>query len=145
MKSIREILGRQTIHPFPARMAPGLALDAIGDTSKCLKVLDPMSGSGTVLAVARAKGHRAVGIDCDPLSVLLAKTWTTSIDVQNVESSASNVLDRARKLFRRSKSGEAYPTVDDETRKFLRFWFDDYARKQLYCLAKCIGLSLIHI
>ncbi|APZ92644.1 hypothetical protein [Fuerstiella marisgermanici] len=139
MKSIREILGRQTIHPFPARMAPDLALNAIGDTDSCLNILDPMSGSGTVLAVARANGHRAIGIDCDPLSVLLAKTWTTSIDPETVATKASIVLDRARKLFRECKSGQAYPTVDDETRKFLRFWFDDYARKQLHCLAKCIG------
>ena len=79
MRSIREILGRQTIHPFPARMSPDIALNVLSASrqKKSLKVLDPMVGSGTVLAVARANGHRAIGIDCDPLSVLLAKTWTS--------------------------------------------------------------------
>jgi len=28
-KSVHEILGRDSVHPFPARMAPGLALDVI--------------------------------------------------------------------------------------------------------------------
>ena len=62
-KTIFETLGRHPIHPFPARMAPGIALDALGTTDGPLPVLDPMSGSGTVLAVARAKGHEAFGID----------------------------------------------------------------------------------
>ena len=138
MRSICEILGRQTIHPFPARMAPELALDAMGESKNRLTVLDPMSGSGTVLAVARANGHRAIGIDCDPLAILLAKTWTTSINIKLVETAATNVLERSKKLFRESPYGAAYPTEDDETREFLRFWFDDYARKQLYCLGTSI-------
>lgn len=141
MKSIREILGRQTIHPFPARMAPDIALEALGASKykKPLKVLDPMVGSGTVLAVARANGHRAIGIDCDPLSVLLAKTWTSPINLKNTDLQALLVLERAKALFTRTKYSEAYPTSDKKTQKFLRFWFDDYSRKQLYCLAKCIG------
>ena len=55
-KSIYEILGRDSVHPFPARMAPGLALDLIAECRKPLRILDPMSGSGTVLAVAHSKG-----------------------------------------------------------------------------------------
>jgi len=120
-------------------MAPELALDAIGGNKKSLKVLDPMSGSGTVPAVARANGHRAIGIDSDPLSVLLAKTWTTSTELEKVEETARNVLQRAKCLFLRIRYGDAYPTQDEKTRKFLRFWFDNYSRKQLYCLATCIG------
>ncbi len=71
-KTILETLGRNPIHPFPARMSPGIALEALGEKSESLRVLDPMTGSGTVLAVARAKGHRAFGFDLDPLAVLLA-------------------------------------------------------------------------
>jgi tRNA G10 N-methylase Trm11 len=71
-KTIFETLGRNPIHPFPARMAPGIALEALGQGDRPLRVLDPMVGSGTVLAVARAKGHRAYGVDLDPLAVLLS-------------------------------------------------------------------------
>ena len=35
------------IHPFPARMAPELAIDALHLLPKGSLVLDPMAGSGT--------------------------------------------------------------------------------------------------
>src|SRR5207247_3938961 len=91
-KTIFEILGRDPIHPFPARMAPGIALEALGETDVPLRVLDPMVGSGTVLAVARAKGHRAFGVDLDPLAVLLAGVWTRTVDAEGVKDKASEVL-----------------------------------------------------
>ena len=65
-------LDRLPVHPFPARMAPGIALQAVSKSRRRLKVLDPMMGSGTVLVAARAKGHHAIGIDIDPLAVLMA-------------------------------------------------------------------------
>ena len=43
-KNVYEILGRDSVHPFPARMAPGLALDVIAECPKPLRILDPMSG-----------------------------------------------------------------------------------------------------
>src|SRR5947209_4693747 len=135
-KTIFEILGRNPIHPFPARMAPGIALEALGESKTPLRVLDPMAGSGTVLAVARSKGHRAFGVDLDPLAVLLAGVWTRTVDPQLVEDKAAQVLDRAKSAFEPLKSGKAYPIgSDDETRKFIRFWFDDYARRQLAALS----------
>ena len=118
-KTIHEALGRDPVHPFPARMAAGIALDAMRDVRVPLRVLDPMSGSGTVLAVARANGHRAIGIDIDPLAVLIARVWTTSIDREAVVTEASAVLSRARRVFVTLPSSEGYPHgVDDETRRF---------------------------
>jgi tRNA G10 N-methylase Trm11 len=46
-------------------MAPGIALSALSSAEKPLRVLDPMMGSGTVLAMARAHGHYATGVDVD--------------------------------------------------------------------------------
>ena len=138
-KSVYEILGRNSVHPFPARMAPGLALDVIGQCRKPLRVLDPMSGSGTVLAVAHSKGHHAVGVDLDPLAVLISRVWTTAIDVDAVRDRASTTLDNARRIFSSLPTRDAYPTnADSETRQFTRYWFDDYARRQLASLATAI-------
>ena len=118
-KTILETLGRSPIHPFPARMAPGIALEALGESNSALRVLDPMAGSGTVLAVARANGHRAFGVDLDPLAVLIASVWTRTVD---------------------ATTGRGYPLDSDgETREFIRYWFDDYARRQLAALAGAIG------
>jgi SAM-dependent methyltransferase len=138
-KTILETVGRSPIHPFPARMAPGIALDALGESATPLRVLDPMVGSGTVLAVARAKGHHAIGVDIDPLAVLLAGVWTRTIDPVEANEKAKEVLDRAKRYFADLPSGRAYPeTSDEETRKFIRYWFDDYARRQLAALSTTI-------
>jgi DNA modification methylase len=135
-KSIGEILGRDPVHPFPARMAPDIALDAIASAKGELRVFDPMMGSGTVLAVARSQGHRAFGTDLDPLAVLIARVWTTAIDPEEVRDKAAEVLARARLVFTSLKAADAYPlSADEETRKFAAYWFDAYARKQLAALA----------
>ncbi len=138
-KTILEAVGRSPIHPFPARMAPGIALDALGESKVPLRVLDPMAGSGTVLAVARAKGHHAIGVDIDPLAVLLAGVWTRTIDPAEVNDKAEEVLEKAKVRFGPLSSGDAYPIgSDEETRKFIRYWFDDYARRQLTALSTTI-------
>ena len=120
-------------------MAPSIALEAIGTFDSGQRVLDPMSGSGTVLAVARSQGHRAFGIDCDPLAVLNSKVWTTAIDPEVVQHKAKDVLSRANLLFEETAIRDAYPSnADDETRRFIRFWFDQRSRRQLAALATCI-------
>lgn len=138
-KTIIETLGRSPIHPFPARMAPGIALDALGESKAPLKVLDPMAGSGTVIAVARANGHLAYGVDLDPLAVLLASVWTRTVDARRVNEKAAEVLDRAKEALGLLPSRLAYPAgSDDKTRKFIRYWFDSYARRQLTALSGAI-------
>jgi SAM-dependent methyltransferase len=121
-------------------MAPDIVLDAIDGLDGSVRLLDPMMGSGTVLAIARSEGHRVVGVDTDPLAVLLARVWTTTIDAEVVLEKAVEVLARAKVLFQTLTVGKAYPkNADAETRKFLRYWFDDYARRQLAALATAIG------
>ncbi|WP_339028962.1 hypothetical protein WI604_30240 [Bradyrhizobium symbiodeficiens] len=138
-KTIQQALGRDPVHPFPARMAPGIALDILASEPERIRVLDPMMGSGTVLAMARAKGHSAIGIDIDPLAVLLARVWTTTVDASQVRLAASRVLDRAREKFATCATGDAYPAnADMQTRQFVRYWFDAYARRQLTALAEAI-------
>lgn len=139
-KTIFEALGRHPIHPFPARMAPGIALDALSETEGPIRVLDPMTGSGTVLAVARANGHKAIGVDLDPLAVLLAGVWTRTVNAEEITDKADEVLSRARSAFPQMNLAAAYPTcADDETRQFIRYWFDPYARRQLATLATAIS------
>lgn len=139
-KTIYEILGRRPVHPFPARMAPGIALEFLAEQQTPLRVLDPMMGSGTVLAVARSKGHGVFGIDIDPLAVLISKVWTTVVDGEAVKRKASEVLNRARAVFTTLPIRKAYPRgADEETRRFVTYWFDGYARRQLAALVTVIG------
>lgn len=138
-QTVFQTLGRHPIHPFPARMAPGIALNALSEATVPFRVLDPMAGSGTVLAVARANGHRAFGRDLDPLAVLLARVWTRTVDGDSVRLKSYEVLDRAKKVFGTVRLRNAYPQgADKETCAFIRYWFDDYARRQLAALAAVI-------
>ena len=123
-------------------MAPGILLSTWLQTVErtSLRVLDPMSGSGTVLAVARAKGHYAIGVDIDPLSVLISKVWTSSIDTNRpCRRQATEVLELARRTF---ASLWQWRRIPQEFRrgdsKIVRFWFDDYVRRQLASLATAI-------
>jgi hypothetical protein len=98
-----------------------------------------MMGSGTVRAVARSQGHRAMGVDIDPLAVLISKVWTTAVDTEAVQDKAVEVLDRAVDIFKTLPTRNAYPRgADQETKQFVSFWFDDYARRQLVSLATAI-------
>ena len=140
LTSISDVLGRKTIHPFPARMAPMIALEALGESREPLRILDPMVGSGTVVAVAQASGHNALGFDTDPLAALLARVWTTPIDRDVLLEKAAIVLKRAQKTFADLALREAYPKdADDESRKFIRYWFDGRARRELASLSISIG------
>jgi len=128
------------IHPFPARMAPSIVWDALPDGRKPLRILDPMSGSGTTLVCARAKGHRAIGCDTDPLALTIARAWCSDVARDRLTLRAGLVLARARDLAEQWKCSDVYPKgADDETRQFVNFWFDSDNRRQLTALSTCIA------
>lgn len=71
-------------HKYPAKFIPQIPGWAIrrylGEKGKSL-VLDPFSGSGTTLVEAALTGNSSIGVDIDPLSVLIAKVKTTPLDI----------------------------------------------------------------
>jgi hypothetical protein len=106
-------------HPFPARMAPEIALSMVA-SGGAGRVLDPMCGSGTVLRAALAAGRTAIGFDVDPLAVLMSRVWTGG-PLEELESTANSVVSR-------SLSGAVQPRLewmdsDRETSEFVSFWF----------------------
>lgn len=129
------------IHPFPARMAPSIVLNRLPSAKKRpLNVLDPMAGSGTTLVNARSKGHKAIGCDTDPLAVLISRVWCADIDPEKCTQAAKTVVISARERYRDISEAVAYPSnADDETRSFIRYWFDAIARKQLTALSEVIS------
>lgn len=128
-------MSARTIHPFPARMAPDVALRSIPsrEAGKAL-VLDPMCGSGTVLSVAVEHGHDAIGFDVDPLAVLMSRVATTAIDAEEFRREAAQIASRARGL-----NDAPLPWRDPETQAFADYWFGSPQRHQLQALALLIG------
>lgn len=130
----------QPIHPFPARMATELVWSELPTHKRKLRVLDPMSGSGTTLVASRLRGFSAIGFDRDPLAVLISRTWAADIDTRYVNAVAKKVIQRARKYILTLTAYTAYPlNADPSTKKFLRYWFDSTNRKELAALAKAIS------
>jgi len=118
------------IHPFPARMAPDIAFDALKGAAPGMTVLDPMAGSGTVLRVASDLGHSALGFDVDPLAVLMAKVWTNPIDTNTLREKAREVVARTRGL---SPQNVRLPWIDEdeETGRYVSYWFADAQQSDL--------------
>lgn len=122
------------IHPFPARMAPEIALRACERLAPRSIVLDPMAGSGTVLRVSATLGHRAIGMDLDPLAVLMSRVWLTPVDVDGITRAARELVARARMT---GKTGAALPWIDGDrnTEAFVNFWFAPRQRDELRAIA----------
>lgn len=123
------------IHPFPARMAPEIVFKELQGLASPSLVLDPMSGSGTVLRAAAELGHRAVGFDLDPLTVLMARVWTTPFNVTHLLRASERIVRNARVIH-----GEYLPWIDDceETSEYVRFWFCQKQRRALRRLSSLL-------
>lgn len=123
-----------TIHPFPARMAPELALRALTLAPEGGVVLDPMVGSGTVIRQASDLGRRAIGFDMDPLAVLMSRVWTTPVDDECI----AETYNQARKLaLAADPSALQLPWIDgdEETQSFISYWFGKPQSEALRCWA----------
>lgn len=122
----------RTVHPFPARMAPEIALRKLEGLRPNSLVLDPMVGSGTVVRQAVALGHRAIGFDMDPLAVLMSRVWTSPVDEDVVEAELERLIDDASAVDLRTSQMAWH---DDETSDFVRYWFAPMQRRVLTRLA----------
>jgi tRNA G10 N-methylase Trm11 len=125
-------LNIRPIHPFPARMAPEIAIAELGRLKPGSTVFDPMMGSGTVLRHAVEFGHKAIGFDMDPLAILMSRVWSTSVPESTIETTSKSLLE-----ILPSSSHVSLPWIDDEeeTSSFVSFWFGDSQRRDLRRLA----------
>jgi len=122
-------------------MAPGLALESLQALPADSCVLDPMSGSGTVLRQASELGLKAVGFDVDPLAVLMSRVWTSPADDEKIGHLAASLKEIAFD----STATPLDHFVDEETAAFIRYWFADQQIDQLTRLAQgIVDLRLQH-
>jgi hypothetical protein len=95
-----------------------------------------MCGSGTVLKHARERGMSAIGLDIDPLAVLVSRVACSHVDPEQLRRAARSLVEQARRL----QSAEL-PWVDEDppTARFIKFWFYAKQREQLRRLASLLA------
>ena len=117
-------------------MAPEIALDKIEQlTAPGATVLDPMCGSGTVVRLATESNRAAIGVDLDPLAVIITRTACHGAWAKNLEQRAEAVLDRAGRL-----GGQLPDWIkkDLETAEFVSYWFAPKQAADLSRLARVL-------
>ena len=133
--------GRQWFpHPFPARMPLEVAQRAVERfTTVGQVVLDPMSGSGTIPFAALNSMRSAIGRDIDPLAVLLGRALCETVHIKEFEAYCADVHDEATARARRCRSLKPIlRSLNDESRRFLSYWFPDRALVEMFALAETI-------
>lgn len=76
------------LHPYPAMMMPLIARTMFQKYGKGSETvfLDPYVGAGTTLVEAQYYGaKKAIGIDLNPLAILLSRTKTENMDLGKIE------------------------------------------------------------
>ena len=123
----------RAVHPFPARMASEIAFKAFEGLAQGSSVLDPMCGSGVVVRRALDAGHLALGLDIDPLSVLMAKVWTTNISESIQPDLGSKLAQKAMTLVG-TESELPWVDGDPETTEYIDYWFAYPQQEQIRAL-----------
>jgi len=115
-------------HSFPAKFPPQLPRLFINSLTKPGElVLDPMQGSGTTILEAMLANRRAIGLDIDPLALLITKVKTTPLDPIQVLGIAKDIQKKAYVTFTHRPNDliEALESRwDQETKKFVDYWFE---------------------
>ncbi len=84
------------IHPYTAKLLPHIPHYFLSDQSLIStggKILDPFSGSGTVLLEAALNGHSCYGADSNPLARLISRVKLTSLEYNDVERHLKRLMD----------------------------------------------------
>ena len=133
------------IHRYSGKFIPQIAARAISLlTQPGDLVVDPYCGSGTTLLESALLGRRAIGIDLNPLAVLIARVKTTPIPKATLDGlvrTLGNALglsgtDGSLPLFRDS-AGKKVSEPDQDPRfyhEWYRKWFQPHVLKELLAI-----------
>ena len=123
-----------TIHPYPAMMPDDLVTSLVrkyGGSS----LLDPFCGTGRVCLAAGEAGGTAVGIDVNPLAVLISRAKSHSVDTANL----NDVIDDLFEIRRSGRLSNAR-TIDPCAGRNVK-WFGQQAARELGQIVAAIDVN----
>ena len=123
------------IHKFAGKFIPNLPrylFRQVLPSSKKRTILDPFCGSGTTLVEAALDGRPFIGLDIDPLSVMISKAKTQRLN--------SNEIATLEKFWRGHDYKKTKPEVVPNVPRLLH-WFTERAVEELASLKyRCLLL-----
>lgn len=111
------------VHPYPCKFPASAALVHLSEGEV---VLDPFCGSGTTLVEAVTRGNSAIGLDSNPIAILISRFKVLPADAEFMRD-AANVLERLRSespRFRKSRAKLHSFAGQDH-------WFPDAVQREL--------------
>ncbi|MEI0794629.1 DNA methylase [Brachyspira pilosicoli] len=110
-----------TIHNYPAVMVPPISRNIINIVKQIMEVdslLDPFSGSGTVLVEGMLANIKTVyGNDINPLAILISKVKTNKLDIHELKKEVSVLLENINNDYK--KNIDFYEVADEYCKKSL--------------------------
>lgn len=122
------------IHPYPAKLLMHiphffLANDILSQKGDI--VLDPFSGTGTVLLESLLTGKNAIGADSNPLARLISKVKTTPIHRVTLNNAINTLIENI----------PSKPHINPPDVVNLEKWFYPHVIKQLVCILEAIKIT----
>jgi DNA modification methylase len=120
-------------HKYPSKFIPQIpkwAIEKYLNSHKGKFIFDPFCGSGTTLVEGILAGHNVVGIDIDPLSVLISKVKTTRVDATELKKISRWLISE----IKITKEGNFKPDC-----KTIDHWFTKDAINKLTILRSLIN------
>lgn len=127
-------------HSFPAKFPPQLPQRFIMSLTKPKDIVcDPMMGSGTTILEAAFNGRRAIGFDIDPLALMITEVKTTFYSEKILIDNYNIIIDEVlRNLNKRPNFQKLLKKFDDDTIKFIKYWFYEDTIVELILLSEAI-------
>lgn len=118
------------LHPYPAKMVPHIARELIRRYSNPGSlVYDPFCGSGTTLVEASLARRRGLGIDLNPLAILLTRVKTTPLNPDSLRLEWGSFRRALRRSTTRSRVRRAF---EPPARLLnLKYWYRPYVMRDL--------------
>lgn len=139
-------------HSYPAKFIPQIPHELIKILSNPGNlILDPFCGSGTTLVEARIQGRPSIGVDINPLSVLISKVKATPLDCLELEKETSHVrrLIESNSVFENTQtriedfmtSKKDHPELSVEIPQIpnIQHWFEPHVIEELGIIKAAIS------